>query len=178
MNGSLMTYHPAQQHWGTFLSGYHWDIYGCGTYREPVSVGRAETLMKRYAERLEGRLKTDVPYFAALEHRFSGCGMSPIDVHWHFVASSSRYAADMDYKAEQLWRAKFGDAKIRPFDPTRNGLYYISKLADHPNGVFLFDKMDFTPYEGASDLIAAAHANPYVPDRLKDVAFGEYLTVR
>jgi len=30
---SLKTYNALQQHYGKWLLGYDWDIYGCGTYR-------------------------------------------------------------------------------------------------------------------------------------------------
>ena len=173
----LKTYHPAQQHWGTYLSGFPWNIYGCGTYREPVGPVKAEALMKRYIERLERKVKADVAFFAARESRTSGCGMSPIPLHWHFVAAS-KHSYDMDRVAQDLWTDRFGESQVEPFDPTGDGLYYICKLANHPNGEFLFGKLDKLRYEGPQDLIAAAHSNAYVPDRLKDKVFGEYLTLR
>lgn len=178
MSGSrLMTYNAAQQHWGTYLQGFDWSIYGCGTYREPVSAVRAEALMKRYMERLSRKMKTPISYFAGLEQRLSGCGMSPIPVHWHFLAT-----CDPDYGlsevAQALWTEKFGDAKIEAYDPVRNGAFYVSKLAGHANGDFTFGNMDMLTYRGPSDLIAAAHANPYVPNHLKEKVHGQYLAVR
>jgi hypothetical protein len=178
MSGNrLMTYNAPRQHWGTYLSGFDWDIYGCGTYREPVGAVRAEALMKRYIEHLSRKLKAPVSFFAALERRYSGCGMSPIPVHWHFLAAS-----DPGYRlreiATDLWMEKFGDVKVDTYDPARNGVFYVSKLAGHPNGAFLFKNMDLFSYQGPKDLIAAAHANPYVPQHLKSKVHGQYLVVR
>lgn len=173
----LMTYDAAQQHWGTYLAGFEWNIYGCGTYREPVSAPRAAALMKRYMERLSRKLKTPLSFFAALERRYSGCGMSPIPVHWHFLAASD-LSSRMREIATDLWTEKFGDAKVDTYDPAENGAFYVSKLAGHPNGEFLFGNMDLRRYHGPADIIAAAHSNPYVPNNLKDKVHGKYLVVR
>jgi hypothetical protein len=173
----LMTYDATQQHWGTYLAGFEWTIYGCGTYRESVNARRAEVLMKRYMERLNKRLKVPVSFFASLERRYSGCGMSPIPVHWHFLAACDPVYG-MREIAEDLWTKKFGDAKVDIYDPAQNGVFYVSKLTGHPNGEFLFGNMDLLRYHGPTDLIAAAHSNPYVPDNVKDKVHGKYLVVR
>lgn len=98
----LKTYNAPQQHWGTFLSGYDWDIYGCGTYREPVSEPAAEALMKRFMEKLGKKLRTPVSFFAVLERRYSGCGMPPTPLHWHFLATST-YSQSFADIAQNLW---------------------------------------------------------------------------
>ena len=67
MQTPLITYNAVAQHIGSWFSGYDWDVYGCGTYREPVSEMRAQALMKRFIERLTRRLRTPVSYFAALK---------------------------------------------------------------------------------------------------------------
>src|SRR5450759_1725259 len=107
MNGTLMRYSPVMQHYGTFLKGYPWQIYGCGTYREPVSKNRAEVLWKRFVEHLTKRVRQPVAYAAALEGRFSGLGDSPVPVHWHYLAACPR-PTDLQEQAEELWEEKFG----------------------------------------------------------------------
>lgn len=175
--GTLMTYNPLQQHWGTFLLGYDWNIYGCGTYREPISSARADVLLPRFMERLGRKLHAPVSYFAALERRYSGCGIASIPVHWHFVAAC-QHAEGIREASEHLWSKHFGNCKIDLYDPQLDGVFYISKLAAHPNGEFKFENLELLDYRGPSDLVEAAHANPYVPAHLKDRTHGEYLVVR
>lgn len=170
----LKTYNPMTQHMGTWLLGYDWNIYGCGTYSDPVNVTLAQALMKRFIERLDHKLRAPISYFAALELRYSGCGLSPIPVHWHFLAGCAR-SEGMASIAQQLWEDRFGNAKIERYDKTKPGTFYVCKLANHPNGTILFNNLDHLRYDGPSDLLAAAAKNPYVPDRLKDKVFGQYL---
>jgi hypothetical protein len=84
----LVNYNAMAQHTGTWLRGYDWNIYGCGTYRQAESEVHAQALMKRYIERLARKLRAPVSFYASLERRYSGCGYSPIPVHWHFPAAS------------------------------------------------------------------------------------------
>lgn len=173
----LINYDAAAQHMGTWLFGYDWNVCGCGTFREPVSEVRAQALMKRYVERLARKLHSAVSYFAALERRYSGCGHSPVPVHWHFLASSIQ-PTGMASVAERLWGELFGDAKVDPYDSSSPGAYYVCKLASHQNCTILLDGMERLNYNGPTDLIAAAHENPHVPGHLKDKVFGEYLRLR
>jgi hypothetical protein len=174
---NLMTYNPMAQHMGSWLLGYNWNIYGTGTYANPVSVSYAEILMKRFMERLDRKLGAPVSYFAALERRTSGCGLSPIAAHWHFLAACPR-SEGMARIAEELWEEKFGNAKIVPYDKVGNAAFYVCKLANHPNGLIQFNKLEQLAYDGPSDLLAAAAANPYVSEHLKGKVFGEYLVAR
>lgn len=177
MQTRLINYNAAAQHMGTWLSGYDWSVFGCGTYRAPVNEVKAQALMKRFVERLTGKLHSPVSYFAALERRYSGCGHSPVRVHWHFLAAGTE-PAEMADEAERLWSDLFGDAKVGPYDSSSTGAYYVCKLASHQNCTILDGGMERLKYNGPTDLIAAAQANPYVPDHLKDKVFGEFLRVR
>ena len=107
--------------------------------------------------------------------RLSGCGHSPIPLHWHFVAAADQ-SDGMASIADGLWR--FGNSKIERYDPDKEGSYYLSKLAAHPNGDILFGNLERLEFRGPSDLIEAAAANPYVPEHLKGKASGKYLVVR
>jgi hypothetical protein len=177
MERQLTTYTPMTQHTGTWLMGYDWSIYGCGTYAEPVNEFRAEVLMRRFMERLDRKLHAPVSYYAALERRYSGCGLSPIPLHWHFLAACPR-SEGMAKLASELWEEKFGNAEIVRYDRTKNGTFYTCKLANHANGMPLTGKMEHLRYDGPEDLLAATQSNPYVPDHLKDRVFGTYLVVR
>jgi hypothetical protein len=110
--------------------------------------------------------------------RFSGCGSSPIAVHWHFLAAASANIEAMSPMAQSVWSKFFGNAEIRPYDPRGEAAYYVSKLAAHQNGLIVASKLDRMEYHGPSDLVAAAAVNPYVPAHLKDRVFGQYLVVR
>jgi hypothetical protein len=173
----LVTYDPMAQHTGTWLRGYNWNIYGCGTYRQPKSETHAVALMKRFVERLQLKLHAPVSFFAAMERRYSGCGDSPIPVHWHFLAASVSNEA-MAPIAESLWEELFGNAKIDPYDRNRDAAHYVCKLVSHPNGSVLSGNLDQMEYQGPSDLLAAAQVNPYVPAHLKDRVSGQYLVIR
>jgi hypothetical protein len=79
--------------------------------------------------------------------------------------------------AERLWGQLFGNAKVDPYDSSL-AAYYASKLSPHQNSTILDGGMERLNYNGPTDLIAAAYANEYVPDHLKDKVFGEFLRVR
>jgi hypothetical protein len=180
MDGRLTTYDAAQQHYGTWLLGYDWNIYGCGTYRDPLSTTRAQMLMTRYMEKLSRKVRSDVAYVACLENRpgnYSGLGMSEIPRHWHFLAASPR-GVSLKNEASALWWKHFGDVKVDDYDATQNGAFYTLKLIDHDNGTTLIENLGRLEYKGPSDLILAAQCNQYVPDDLKYKTHGKFLTVR
>lgn len=143
-----------------------------------MGLALAQALGKRFFERLERRLRVPVSYAAVLEHRYSGCGLSPIPAHWHFLAASTAGPNEMARAAQVLWYYLFGNAKIEPYDRSEPGTHYVAKLASHDNGLLVVSKLDRLKYRGAADLVAAAKGNPYVPDRLKDRVFGNYLVMR
>jgi hypothetical protein len=132
--------------------------------------------MKRFIERLERKMHGPVWYFAALERRHSGCGDSPIPVHWHFLAASAD-GNGMRSLAESIWTEKFGNAKIEAYDENGQAAYYVSKLVSHHNGMIL-SNLDAMEYRGPTDLLTIAATDPYIPTHLRDKVFGRYLAVR
>lgn len=172
----LMTYDTTQQQYGTWFAGFDWNIYGTGTYREPVSESRAQVLLKRYMERLGRKMHGPVSYVGALEGRPSGLDPA-IPRHWHFLASC-RHPEGMHDVAKELWNRYFGNAKVEAYDPSRDAAFYIAKLAGHHNGHLALDNLDLLQYNGQSDLVAVAKINPYVPDHLKERTSGQFLVVR
>jgi hypothetical protein len=179
MNSSRpVTYNATAQHWGEYLRGYDWAIYGTGTFRRPdLGVSGATAYLKRYFEQVDKATRSRIPYFAALERRRSGCGMPGINPHWHFLAAGDD-PQSLARTAETVWFRNFGDAKVGIYDLTRPAAFYVAKLAGHPNGEFQFKNLELLEYRGPQDLLAAAHDNDYVPAHLKDRVFGEYLAVR
>jgi hypothetical protein len=155
-------------------------MYGCGTYREPKGERHAVALFKRYFEKLGRNLGLRVPYFGAMERRYSGCGLSPIPLHWHFLAGhrNGENCSQAAEKAEDLWRALYGDAKVEPYDSDRTAPFYVSKLIECPNGRFESGSMELLPYRGPSDIHQAIAHSSYVPDHLKGKVRGQYLVLR
>ena len=80
--------------------------------------------------------------------------------------------------ATDLWEQFYGDAKIESYDKDRPGAFYVSKLVSKQYGLILSGNLDQLEYHGPSDLIAAAAKDPYIPARLKDRVFGDYLVLR
>jgi hypothetical protein len=177
----LVKYNAIAQHYGSWLKGYDWKIYGCGTFRNRVNPTLATALGKRFFERLKRRLRKPVSYVGVVEKRYSGLGLPPIAAHWHFLASAKVAPAHMVRAAHTLWQDKFGNAKIEvydPRDPNHDAVYYVAKLAGHENGDLIPGRLDLMDYCGLNDLLEEAANNPYVPDRLKTRVFGEYLVMR
>jgi hypothetical protein len=172
----LATYDPMAQHYGTWIKGYPWNIYGCGTFRNQVNKGYAIARMRRAIEHLEKRLGPPVSYFAALEDRPSGCGMSPIKLHWHFVAACKHHEG-MSTLLEGIWKKLCGLSLIKPYDPTSQGSFYVSKLASRSDTEILENNLELLEYHGPSDLIAAAQASSYVQPHLADKVFGKYMVM-
>jgi hypothetical protein len=172
----LATYDPMAQHYGTWIQGFPWNIYGCGTFRKKVDAKYATALMKRAMERLEKKLDVPVSYFAVLEGRTSGCGMSPIALHWHFVAAS-KSPEGMSKLFTAIWKKLCGICLITPYDPSDEGVFYLSKLASKSDTPMLERKLELLPNHGPSDLIAAAQASSYVQSHVATKVFGKYMVM-
>jgi hypothetical protein len=174
--GRLVGYNAGVQHYGEWLRGYDWQIYGCGTYRSPVNEVQARAYLKRFFERLEKRIRATVGYFASMERRYSGCGMSPIPIHWHFLAASeNRDPSFVASTAQALWKDKFGDAKIDPYDPSGDAAFYVAKSAMLSHCSMEWKPQPFLDYQGPADLLESAAENPYVPDHLKNRVVENFL---
>jgi hypothetical protein len=174
--GRLVGYDAGAQHYGEWLHGYEWQIYGCGTYRSPVNEAQAHAFIKRFFERLEKRIKATVGFFASMERRYSGCGMSPIPLHWHFLAASENADPSVVARtAKFLWKDKFGDAKVDPYDESRDAAFYVAKCVMLPHCSIEMRFPPFLAYHGSADLLQVATENPFVPEHLKDRVSGPYL---
>lgn len=137
---------------------------------------QAHAYFKRFFERLEKRVRSTVGYFASMERRYSGCGMSPIPIHWHFLAASeTRDPEFVAQSAKALWAQKFGDVKIDPYDPSGDAAFYVAKTTMLSHCSVEWKPQPFLEYKGPADLLEAARENPYVPDHLKDRVVGKFL---
>ncbi len=72
------------------------------------------------------------------------------------MACPENRAAEFTRNAIALWTWSYGDVKIERYDPTRNGAYYIAKLASQSGFDYLLETHDRLDYHGPEDLLAAA----------------------
>jgi hypothetical protein len=56
---------------------------------------------------------------------------------------------------------------IKPYDSSRQGAYYISKLASQSGFDYQVEKLDRLEYRGPHDLFTAAKENSYIPEHVK-----------
>ncbi len=134
----LIEYDALAQHYGQWLSGYEWGAYGCGTFANRISKGEAKSRMKRFLERLEKAVGSGISAMAVLENRYSGLGMSPIDLHWHFVlASPERPELLLHELSTNIWGRLCGNSVIGPYDPHQPGTFYLTKVVAKENGELL-----------------------------------------
>ena len=174
----LRTYRPKQQHAGMYLSGFDWRLYGTGSFSKlPPDEERTVFYLNRFANKLSRAMqfkKSALSYYAALEDRTPGIGGKPVRRHWHFLIGCPDHEL-LPTVAEQLWLEN-GLCKINRYNPRQAAGYYINKLI--AEGAVPYERnMESLRYTGPSDLMAAAAQSPFVPERLKGMRHGEYLTI-
>jgi len=91
-NTVLKIFNTTTQHYGDFFSGYQWTIFGCLTFRNRVSHQHGEALVRTYIRRLGTYLDARIPYIAVPEHRYSGCGLPRILLHYHCLIACPQRA--------------------------------------------------------------------------------------
>ena len=127
---SPKTFDMITQQYGTFFSGFQWQLFGCGTYRNRSSVAAADGLLDTFFDRLRKTVNAPIAYIAVPERRTSGCGYPAIPLHWHFVAAvPPRYTLALLREATCLWQRPYGNSHIRQYDSRRSGAHYLAKLA-------------------------------------------------
>jgi hypothetical protein len=175
----LRTFDRTAQDYGTYISGYQWDLYGCGTYRTRATIESATRQLYTYFDRLRQSIKAPVAWIAVPERRTSGLGFPAIALHWHFVmAAPPRYRHDLQRHARLLWKEYCGDSKIEPYVPQLPGTFYLSKLAAGVDFDFHLGGMERMRYTGPADLFAHAQTDPYVPDHVRHLTSCRTLVLR
>jgi hypothetical protein len=176
---ALYSFNSSSQQYGDFFRGFPWDVIGCGTFRKPITAGGAPKLMKCYMRELGLSLNAWIPYIAVPENRDSGCGQTPIALHFHFLAACPpQWQAVFPTIASDLWTKQFGNALITQYDPSQHGAYYLAKLAGKSDFEFMLDNLDRLPYLGSDDLLGAGESSPYIPKHAKGKTFLKTLAVR
>jgi hypothetical protein len=165
--------------YGTFISGYPWDLYGCGTYRYRTTKDSATRLLHTYFDRLRKSLKTTIAWLAVPENRTSGCGLPESTPHWHFVmAAPPQHRKELLVKARSIWEGHHGNSKIVRYKDRLPGTFYLAKTAYGADFDYCFDHLDRLTYIGPTDLFAYAQTDPYVPEHVKHLSSGRTLVMR
>jgi hypothetical protein len=176
---SLKTFDITVQQYGTFFSGFPWQIYGCGTYRSYATTDRATRLLTVYFDRLRRSIKAPIAYLAVPERRTSGLGLPPIALHWHFVASvPPQHTTTFLHNARSLWKEHYGNPKIEPYDAGRSGAHYLAKTAGASNFDYVVYNLKRLSYSGPADLYQHFQKDPYVPDHVRHLTYGKTLSLR
>ena len=176
---SLKNFDSAVQHYGTFFSGYPWQIFGCGTYRSYTTIEQAKRRLTAYFDRLRRSIKAPIAYLAVPERRTSGLGHPAIPLHWHFVASvPPQHTMTVLHNARSLWDKHYGNAKIDLYEPERSGAHYLAKQAGQSNFDYVVDNLDRLTYRGPVDLFKHWQTDPYVPDHVRHLTSGQTLSLR
>src|SRR4051812_16655094 len=175
----LTTYRPLVQHYGSWLNGYTWTLYCSGSFRtKPRDEHEAAVRLDRFVlafTRAMAFQRRQITYFAVHETgKWSGLG--GVRPHWHFLLSCPKHPL-VQRVAHQLWFAGQGFGKFEAFDASKPGTHYICKLLADGATPWEFN-MKRLLYHGPTDLLAASNESRFVPLRLPDRVFGEFLVTR
>jgi len=129
-----------------WLQPVPWQLFCTFTFAWPVSDAQALKVFREFVNRLERYLRGPVAYVRGDEKRFSGCGMPGSPRHYHIVLSAHR-RIDPVFVTD-LWMSLAGrrengaGAETRIYDPSLQGLAYVLKLINQPDGDWDFRNLD------------------------------------
>lgn len=122
-----------------------WQLFCTFTFAWKVSDPQADKTFVEFINRLEGSLKCNVAYVRGDEKRFSGCGKPACGRHFHVLLTSEvpLHPAIVEFFWESMAGKRSDDAgaKAEPYDPHQNGVSYILKSINAPNGDWKFRKL-------------------------------------
>jgi hypothetical protein len=176
---NLKTFDFTVQQYGTFFSGFPWQVFGCGTYRSYTTIERAKQLLAVHFDRLRRSIRAPIAYLAVPEQRTSGLGHPAIPLHWHFVASvPQQHTTTFLHNARGLWKEHYGNAKVDRYDADRSGAHYLAKSAGGSNFDYVAVNLKRLCYSGPADLFEHFQKDPYVPDHVRHMTSGQTLSLR
>ena len=115
-----------------------WQVFGTFTFPGRVSDVQAVEVFDAFVNKLERHQRADVGYLRGDEKRFSGLGKPACPRHFHAVMTC---ASRLETGAvEGLWTAVVGhvspdmSALVLPYEPSLNGVKYVLKTINHPDG--------------------------------------------
>ncbi|HEY6337081.1 MAG TPA: hypothetical protein VIW68_01170 [Candidatus Sulfotelmatobacter sp.] len=145
------------EQYADWLRHIDWRLFCTFTFAWKVSDPQADKTFAEFINRLERLLKFDVGYVCAAEKRLSGCGRSACGRHFHALITCA--APVSPGVVEELWMSMAGHrddgagAQVQHFDANQNGVSYVFKLMNQPDGDWSFGKLDlFPPFEGAGQV--------------------------
>jgi hypothetical protein len=133
-------------HW---LKQVPWRLFCTFTFAWKVSDAQADKTFAEFVNRLEVLLKFDVGYVRAAEKRLSGCGKPACARHFHALLTSA--APVSPGIVEELWMSMAGSrddgagAQAQHFDASQNGVSYVFKMINQPDGDWSFGKLHLFP---------------------------------
>ncbi len=169
-----------QHHYGIFIGKMHWQIYGCGTYKQPRTEGHAKASLHSFLDQLERRLgKTSVACIAALENSTSGLGYSPAHRHWHFLmAAPKRHEDALLRTVPLLWEELCGNCKTEAYDSRRYGASYLAKTVKSAYFDCVMHNLDRLYSAEQPDLFIQQQTDPHFPDHARGLTRGDTLAMR
>lgn len=132
-----------------------WCLFCTFTFAWKVSDQQANEKFDEFINRLERLLNCDVGYVRGDEKRHSGCGKPESGRHFHALLIFT--ATVHPEFVEELWERHAGRRKngagalVKPFDPhggpdhTGDGIAYVIKYVDQPEGDWKFNKLHLFP---------------------------------
>lgn len=123
-----------------------WNLFCTFTFAwRNVSDSQAAKVFDAFVDRLERSLECDVTYVRGDEKRFSGCGKPESPRHFHVLFACS--APLNPSVVEDLWMSMAGKgedeagALVEPYDARLNGVSYVLKFINQPDGGWAFRKL-------------------------------------
>ena len=137
------------EEYADWLKQVPWKLFCTFTFAWKVNDLQADKVFVAFIDRLESHLKFDVGYVRGDEKRLSGCGKSASGRHFHVLLTCA--APVTPETVAELWMSMAGNrddgagAQVKPYDPNQNGVSYVFKLVNQPDGDWTFRKLHLFP---------------------------------
>jgi hypothetical protein len=131
--------------YATWFGAISWKLLGTFTFARRVSDQQAADLFSQFIDRLEHNYRSDIGCVRGDEKRFSGCGKPACGRHFHALLTSA--APITSEMVESVWTILAGHrndgnaAMVVPFDPNKNGISYVLKFINQPDGDWAHRKL-------------------------------------
>ena len=174
----LQTYSVVQQDYGTYFASFPWQVFMTATFRISTTALGASKASEVFLERLERSLGRATAV-CALERRHSGCGYSPIALHWHLLLQvPGREADEVRDRAQTLWSERYGNCDVRLYDPEKQGAYYIAKTARQADFEWTPWRLEQLQLCDSSERPLLQQEHAYIPEHARDLVYGTTLRLR
>jgi hypothetical protein len=134
-----------------------WKLFCTFTFAWSVSDAQAIKVFDALIERLEIAYRCPIVYVRGDEKRFSGCGEPGAPRHFHALLAAAFQLAPR--VVSDFWHALAGrrkggtGANVRIYDPSLDGVRYVLKFINDPNGDWAFRNLDLgLPASGVANM--------------------------